>query len=71
MPAPVVARERVQLVDDDRPQVAEESLAVHGARDEHDLQRLGGRQQHVRRFLPDLAPRALGDVASASVNVSA
>ena len=47
--ASVVAGERVDLVDHDRRQVLEQRPRVGLLADEHDLEGLGGRHQHVGR----------------------
>jgi hypothetical protein len=55
--AAIVSDERVGLVDDDRPQVLEEPPHRHAAAHEHDLERLGRREEHVRRVARELASR--------------
>ena len=56
MPAAIVAREGVQLVDDDGPGITEEHPRLGSARDEHDLDRLGRGEQQVGPFPQDGAP---------------
>ena len=53
MPAAIVAREGVQLVDDDGPEITEEHARLGSARDEHDLDRLRRGEQHIGRFPQD------------------
>ena len=53
MPAPVVAGERVQLVDDHRFDVPEQDARLRPGRHEHHFEGLRRRQQQVGRFADD------------------
>ena len=63
MPASIVAGEGVQLVYDDGLEVLEEHAGLRAARDEHDLDGLGCREQKVGPFLHDGPPSGGADVA--------
>jgi hypothetical protein len=59
--AAFVGGDRVDLVDDHRPHVTQR--APPGLRRQQDEQRLGRRDQHVRRVQRRLAPLARGRIA--------
>ena len=63
MPAAVIPGEGMDLVDDDHAEVREQALRVDAGRDQHHLQRLGGRQQAIGRFAQDPPPCCLFDVS--------
>jgi hypothetical protein len=63
VPAAVVTREGVDLVDDRRPQVAEEDADVDAGGDEDRLKRLRRGEQHVRWLGDKPAPCRVPDVA--------
>ena len=50
MPAPVIAGERVNLIDDHRANVPEQIPRIDVWRNQHDLERLGRRQHAIRRL---------------------
>ena len=55
--------QRMDLVDDDDAKVGEERLCLDARGDQHDLERLGCGEQHVRRVGKDLPATSFGDVA--------
>jgi len=62
MPTPVIASERMQLVNDHHSDIAEEAMMVDLLRDQQHFEGLGGRQQAIR-LLGDNPPAfALGRV---------
>ena len=62
MPAPIVTREGMDLVHDDAPKILEYENVVGLPRHQHGLDGLRGRQQDVRRFLPDRLPATFPDI---------
>jgi hypothetical protein len=58
-----VPGQRVDLVDDHVPQLLEQLRHRHARRDEHHLERLGGRHQQLGGFLHELPLLAVGRVA--------
>lgn len=56
MPATIVSREGVQLVDDDRVNVTEEPLMIRAHRNQNGFERFGGRQQHIWWIVDDTPP---------------
>ena len=63
MPAAVVPGEGVDLVDDHRPQVAEQAAGIDVRRDQHHLQRLRRGEQAVGRVAEHVPPGGRGHVA--------
>ena len=71
MPAPVVAGEGVQLVDDHRLHVLKQRARGRAARDQHHLDRLRRGQQQVGRLARDPPPPGGADVAVPAVDAPA
>ena len=63
MPAPIVACERMQLVDHDGPDRSEEPAVIDPAGDQDDFERLGRRQEAVGWIGDDVPLLGLGRVA--------
>ena len=63
VPAAVVAGEGMDLVHDHHPQVREQAAGIDVGRDEHQLQRLGRREQAVGRVAENVPPGSRGHVA--------
>jgi hypothetical protein len=61
--AAVAARERVDLIDHDHPQIPKQPRRVDRLRDQHDLERLRRGHQQLGRLAQELPPLVAGRVA--------